>query len=39
VSRSRAVPGFTAWRWAGGDDVSTLRAWTVVFSSVLAQAM
>jgi hypothetical protein len=38
-SQSRAVPGFTAWRWAGGDDVSTLRAWTVVFSSVLAQAM
>jgi hypothetical protein len=37
--QSRAVPGFTAWRWAGGDDVSTLRAWTVVFSSVLAQAM
>ena len=37
--QSRAVPGFTAWRWAGGDDVSTLRAWTVIFSSVLAQAM
>jgi len=37
--QSRAVPGFTAWRWAGGDDVSTLRAWTVVFVSVLAQAM
>jgi hypothetical protein len=38
-SQSRAVPGFTAWRWAGGDDVSTLRSWTVVFASVLAQAM
>jgi len=37
--QSRAVPGFTAWRWAGGDDVSTLRSWTVVFASVLAQAM
>jgi hypothetical protein len=37
--QSRAVPGFTAWRWAGGDDVSTLRAWTVVFASVLAQSM
>jgi hypothetical protein len=37
--QSRAVPGFTAWRWAAGDDVSTLRAWTVVFASVLAQAM
>jgi hypothetical protein len=37
--QSRAVAGFTAWRWAGGDDVSTLRAWTVIFASVLAQAM
>jgi hypothetical protein len=36
---ARAVPGFTAWRWAGGDDVSTLRAWTVVFAAVLAQAL
>ena len=36
---ARAVPGFTAWRWAGGDDVSTLRSWTVVFSAVLAQAL
>lgn len=37
--RTRAVPGLTAWRWAGGDDVSTLRAWTVVFAAVLARAL
>ena len=36
---SRAVPGFTAWRWAGGDDVSTLRAWTAVFAAVASQAL
>jgi len=35
----RAVPGFTAWRWTGGDDVGTLRAWTVVFAAVLARAL
>ena len=32
--QSRAVPGFTAWRWASGDDVSTLRAWAAVFAAV-----
>jgi hypothetical protein len=37
--RARAVPGFAAWRWAGGDDTSTLRAWTVIFAAVLAQAL
>ena len=36
---NRAMPGATAWRWAGGDDVSTLRAWTVVFAAVLARAL
>ena len=37
--RTRAVPGLTAWRWAGGDDISTLRAWTVIFAAVLARAL
>lgn len=37
--QSRAVPGGTAWRWASGDDVSTLRAWTVVFAAVLAYTL
>ena len=37
--QSRAVPGFTAWRWASGDDVSTLRAWAAVFAAVAAQAL
>jgi hypothetical protein len=37
--QSRAVPGATAWRWASGDDVSTLRAWTVVFAAVLAYTL
>ncbi|HTZ27167.1 MAG TPA: hypothetical protein VMC83_24450 [Streptosporangiaceae bacterium] len=36
---SRAVPGFTAWRWASGDDVSTLRVWAAVFAAVAAQAL
>lgn len=36
---ARAVPGFTAWRWAGGDDVGTLRAWTAVFAAVLARTL
>lgn len=35
----RAVPGATAWRWTDGDEVSTLRAWTVVFAAVLARAL
>jgi hypothetical protein len=37
--QSRAVPGFTAWRWASGDDLSTLRAWAAVFAAVAAQAL
>jgi hypothetical protein len=37
--QSRAVPGFTAWRWASGDDISTLRAWAAVFAAVAAQAL
>ena len=37
--RSRAVPGVTAWRWASGDDVGTVRVWTVVFAAVLAYTL
>jgi hypothetical protein len=37
--QSRAVPGFTAWRWASGEDLSTLRAWAAVFAAVAAQAL
>jgi hypothetical protein len=39
VGQSRAVPGVTAWRWASGDDVSTLRVWTAVFAAVLAYTL
>jgi hypothetical protein len=37
--QSRAVPGFAAWRWASGDDLSTLRAWAAVFAAVAVQAL
>jgi hypothetical protein len=37
--QSRAVPGATAWRWASGDDVSTVRVWAVVFAAVLAYTL
>jgi hypothetical protein len=37
--QSRAVPGFAAWRWASGDDLSTLRAWAAVFAAVAVMAL
>jgi hypothetical protein len=39
AGQSRAVPGFAAWRWASGDDLSTLRTWAAVFAAVAARAL
>ncbi len=38
-SRTWAVLGQTAWRWADRDDSSALHVWSVVFAAVLAQAL
>jgi hypothetical protein len=38
-SRTWAVLGQTAWRWADRDDSGALHVWSVVFAAVLAQAL
>jgi hypothetical protein len=38
-SRTWAVPGRTAYRWADLDDAGALHVWSVVFASVLARVL
>jgi len=38
-TRTWAVLGDTARRWADGDDSGALRVWSVLFAAVLAQAL
>jgi hypothetical protein len=38
-SRTWAVLGKTAWRWADGDDAGALHVWAAVFAAVLARTL
>src|SRR6202034_1338265 len=38
-SRTWAVLGTTAWRWADGDDSGALHVWGAVFAALLARTL